>query len=172
MNEKSFEVFSKERAAADKFDYYICSVAGALFAYVGQTYTPHKFDSAYYLITPAALICLTFCFFFGCIVIYMSKEVLKLNKEYLTASETCQNYTNNLNNVNSVLFNSNHGGTVGRADLEKMRDAAKLEFETKRKIAGKKDSIADKLSILRNCFLVAGFILIFVAKILQPYWTK
>jgi hypothetical protein len=64
MNETSFDLFSKEHAASERFDYFVCGIAGALFAYIGQAYTPHTFGSRYYYLMPAALL-LTVSFLFG-----------------------------------------------------------------------------------------------------------
>jgi hypothetical protein len=90
MNEKSFELFQKEHAATEKFDYFMTTVAGALFAYIGQHYQPQKFDSPFSFILPAALICLTLSFVCGLLVIKFTIAVTGLNKEFQAAKESCE----------------------------------------------------------------------------------
>ena len=36
------DLFSKQHASNEKLDYFMCTVAGALFAYIGQTFSPEK----------------------------------------------------------------------------------------------------------------------------------
>jgi hypothetical protein len=40
MAERSLEIFKASQAAWDKFDYFVCGVAGAMFAYGAQTPSP------------------------------------------------------------------------------------------------------------------------------------
>jgi hypothetical protein len=50
------DLFSKSHDSNEKFDYFMCSVAGALFAYLGQTFTPEKLSLKCCIATFAALI--------------------------------------------------------------------------------------------------------------------
>ncbi len=42
MDERSIEVYGHYREAEQKLDYFVCGISGALFAYLGQHYIPHK----------------------------------------------------------------------------------------------------------------------------------
>src|ERR1035437_1606045 len=83
MNEISKAIYEREHTSVEKFDYFVCSVAGALFAYIGQTYTPHKLDSLHSVLMPLALLYLTLCFGFGFKRIQLSNIGTKLNKEVI-----------------------------------------------------------------------------------------
>lgn len=105
MSDKSFDLFSKEHAASEKFDYFICSVAGALFAYIAQNYQPHKLDSWYHCLMPAALLSLTLSFLFGAWLIKKGIEITKINKECVAAIERNVAIQNNLRETDSKQGN-------------------------------------------------------------------
>jgi hypothetical protein len=178
MNEKSFELFSKEHEASVKFDYFICSIAGALCAYIGQTYTPHIFNSWYYFIMPIALLSLAICFLFALWLIKVSKDITKLNKEYVSYTEENEHIKNSLNDLNKTTGKPhetflNIAGTLDkREDLIARFKQNFSRIEYKLKESSGKAGFADKLELLRNVSLAVGFILILVSKFIQPYFTN
>ena len=46
------ELFRKGHESADKFDYFICTVAGAIFAYDAEHYLPRRLDFSFHLFEP------------------------------------------------------------------------------------------------------------------------
>jgi hypothetical protein len=86
----SLTIYEKEHASVQKLDYFLCGFAGALFAYIGQNYTPHKLDNWFYCLMPLALFCLTISLGFGLRRLQISNDVTKLNKEIVLAYETCE----------------------------------------------------------------------------------
>jgi hypothetical protein len=94
MEKTSLALYHKEYESFQKLDYFICGVAGALFAYIAQTYTPHVLNSWFYFLTPAALLSLTICFGCGLRGMQLSNETAKLNRESHFAAEQSINYFN------------------------------------------------------------------------------
>jgi hypothetical protein len=117
MSEKSFDLYSLERASGEKFDYYICGAAAALFAYIGQTYTPHILDSWFYFLTPVALLALTICFGIGLWSIAISKDITTLNKEILLRLEESTKILELLRTSNGDVFDSPKEPSKSRTEL-------------------------------------------------------
>jgi hypothetical protein len=171
MDLKSFEMFSKEHDQTDRFDTLICSAAGALFAYIGQTNKPQEFDSWYYFITPTDLLVLATCFGFGLWVLYVSKLVTRMNKELLMMLEESTSILQLLwdNQKLDLLFNPRKG-PASRDDLLKIVATNATKMDALHKEANGRMAFENKLEITRNWLLLAGFMLIFVDKALQPYF--
>jgi len=170
MNEKSFELYSKERASGEKFDYYICSAAGALFAYIGQTYTPHAFDSWYYYLMPIALFTLTVCFGIGLWTINISKHVTTLNKEVVLLLEESTQILELLQTSDGDFFDSPKQKRATRAELTTKVETNRTSMDEMRSEAMARIQRADWLNVVRNLSLIFGFLLILAAKVLQPYF--
>jgi hypothetical protein len=169
MNEKSFDLHSKEHASGEKFDYYICSAAGALFAYIGQTYTPHTFDSWYYFLTPVALSALTVCFGIGLWAISISKTVIMFNKEVLLLLEESIQILELLGNGDGEVFDSPKQKRTTRAELAAKVETNRVSANLMREDAVKEIKKADMFNSIRNLSLGVGFLLILASKVLQPY---
>jgi hypothetical protein len=56
------DLFTKQHASNEKLDYFMCSVAGALFAYIGQTFTPEKLPTKCCIVSILSLILLSYPF--------------------------------------------------------------------------------------------------------------
>ena len=170
MNEKSFDLYSKERTSGEKFDYYICSAAGALFAYIGQTYAPHIFDSWYFFLTPIALLALTICFGIGLWTISISKLVTTLNKEVVLLLEESTQILQLLGNSDGEFFDSPKQKRATRAELVAKVETNRVSMNKMREDAMKEIEKADMLNFIRNLSLGLGFLLILASKVLQPYF--
>jgi hypothetical protein len=81
------ELYRRGHEAAEKLDYFICGVAGALFACIGQNYKPHKIEFGLTLIEPLALVLLAFAFFAGLKRIEMCNAATHINHEQLKVDE-------------------------------------------------------------------------------------
>ena len=168
MSEKSFDVFAKEQSSTEKFDYFICTAAGALFAYIGQTYTPHKLDCWFYFITPIALLLLTACFGCGFTVITLINSVTRINRGYLQAHESTVNITSLLSQ-NQKTYTDTLGEPQSREYLEDLKRSKKSEMEEMIRLADSKMTKVRFLCSTRNILLALGFLLILASRILQPY---
>lgn len=162
----STELFAHHVEATEKFDYFICGVTGAIFAYVVQHYTPSKLAFSPSVLEPVGLVLLVAAFFVGLKRI----EVLVSSRRgnYLIAQAGEQ-----ANAALKAQFSNDipiRGGTVVSAEsAEAQRHRAIKEREALEK---KMDVVSKKGMLLyrwRNYLLMAGFIALLAAKILEPY---
>lgn len=171
MSERSIEVFKTSQAAWDKFDYFICSVAGALFAYIAQTYSPLRLSLGYPLFEPLALLFLSASFLVGLLRIECCGHLGTLNSKQLHASECAGEIMKVLASppASGVTFNVAAGYAHKIEDLPALR----IQFLNDVESLTSKIGIQQKRSLLlckaRNRLLILGFLMILSAKILQPY---
>jgi hypothetical protein len=78
-SQTALELFRKGHEAADKFDYFVCTVAGAIFAYSAQHYSPRRLDFDWPLLEPISLLLLALAFYFGLKRIEASRTVTQIN---------------------------------------------------------------------------------------------
>jgi hypothetical protein len=165
-------MFGKSHEGAVKFDYFICTVSGALFAYIGQTYTPHRVDFSSSILEPLSLVFLALSFFLGLKRIEAFNISSKVNYAILEASETAGQIADQLLSEEGESFhNPQTGEVLGRIAMDNLR-VARLE-EARRMKA--KLLLLDKKAFhfynWRDRFLLLGFLAIFLSKVLQPYQT-
>jgi len=173
MDKTSLTIFSKEYDANLKLDYFLCSVAGALFAYIGQAYIPHKLDNWYYWITPLALTLLTISF--GCSL--RKFRLINLTTEnnrraHFSAEENITCFNEIQKHENNPLTKTTCRYTRKVQSLEELKaikDNLEKSLEAYELKANKFQRKADTIGTARTLFLIIGFILILAAKVLQPY---
>lgn len=165
---RSIELFKQATESREKFDYFVCSVAGALFAYVGQNYIPAKLDFSPVLFEPLALLLLVISFFAGLKRIEGGGTIKKLNMHCLDLGEKAGEMTKIVSSAQPG-FNTESGQWIEpttaqelrRIYIEKVKD---LEDEIESH--GKKGLFAYEV---RNACLAGGFLALLAAKILKPY---
>jgi hypothetical protein len=84
-NNLTLELYKKGKDSADKFDYFVCSIAGAIFAYTVQTYCPKPIDSGFSFLEPISLLLLAISFYLGMKRIELCVNLAHMDKN-LTAS--------------------------------------------------------------------------------------
>jgi hypothetical protein len=174
-NTASLTLYEKAHASIQRLDYFLCGFAGALFAYIGQNYSPHKLENWFYYLMPVALVCLTISLAFGLRRLQISNDVTELNKDVASDSETCISiHAELLRHQESekpfLSCNILIGENLNAQQLE--------ELKTEKQKKAKENTILAKLKIKRanlhgcfqNIFLITGFLLILASKILQPYF--
>jgi hypothetical protein len=174
MNEISKAIYTRESTSVEKFDYFVCSVAGALFAYVGQTYTPHKLDTSFSMLMPVALAYLTLCFFFAFRRIQLANIGIKLNKDVIKENQDCIHITEQLNahaasKVPVKIIDSATGKDTTPKLLSERRDKKLAKMKEMEKLARRKIKWANSFEYFRDICLLLAFLMIIAAKILQPY---
>jgi hypothetical protein len=168
MSDANELVYSKSHDAKLKFDYFICSVAGALFAYIAQTYIPQKLDSAFSIIQTIALLFLALSFYFGIRRIQYSSLSTELNFTLLQAEKGAANITETLKKF-TEYHHKITGKSLSRESLELSRtDFLAQSEDCRNRLQGSK-SRARHFGRFQVYFLLAGFVIIFVSKVLQPY---
>lgn len=154
----SIELYRRGHEAAEKLDYFICGVAGAIFAYLGQGYKPHKIELSLTLIEPLALALLAGAFFAGIKRIEMCNAATHINHEQLKVDEQNKELLKLMEDSeeNRKMFEPQWAAVLQRkVNLDKtLRDAqrkAKIYYH------------------LRNKLLTCGFVAVVLSKLLSPY---
>jgi hypothetical protein len=167
-------VNQKEHESVEKYDYFICGMAGALFAYIGQTYTPKRFDCWYSLLTPLALLSLTVCIGCGLRRMHISNIVTKMNKDTLADSLNVIDLHRELKKIvddeNYISMEIETGEKLDAKALFKKIDEKRLKIQDEKTLTRFKIRRANCLGTWRNLFLFMGFLLLLASKVLQPYF--
>jgi hypothetical protein len=172
MGDRSVEVHMRHQEEASKFDYFICTVSGALFAYVAQTYIPHRIDLSPALLEPLSLVFLGASFFFGLKRLEQANVVMRLNSRLLDAGEKAGSLTARMLQPGEMFYNEESGEVFDRTTLEKKRDAYLGVAKSINVQFSKLEKQGLKFYNLRNLFLMLGFLTIFAAKVSQPYQVR
>jgi hypothetical protein len=151
-----------------KFDYFLCGVAGALFAYIAQTYTPQKLDNAFSILQFASLLTLALSFYFGVKRIQTANMVTRLNYNEWKAGDAAEKITKALQDA--VTFQNDLTGDVAsRKTLESERAVHLKEVSECKFHAEKESQKARRFGAMQLYFLLGGFLIILSAKVFQPY---
>lgn len=164
-------LFNRARDSETKFDYFICSVAGALFAYTVQTYAPQKLDGVLQFIQIFPFLILAASFYFGIRRIQRANRVERLNFKLHFADETIRNITQcfKKNEGFDKFINETTGKPETVQSLEIKRDALFSDVSCYEQQIAADRVAADRFGRWQLSFLFVGFVTIFFAKILQPY---
>jgi hypothetical protein len=174
-NKASLTLHEKSLASVEKLDYFLCGFAGALFAYIGQNYTPHKLDNWFYFLIPLSLFSLTASLAFGLRRLQLSIAVVELNKKVVSVFEECQSINDELaKHIEKKELSSSVNILTG----EKLNSLELIELQKTNREKAKQDKLKAEVKIKRantygsfqNIFLIIGFLLILASKILQPYF--
>jgi hypothetical protein len=173
MNERSIEVYGTMHGASVKFDYFICSVSGALFAYIAQTYSPHKIEVGFSILEPISLLLLAVSFFAGLKRIETANTITRLNHNMLESDEKAGEIAKTLASrdlkPHHTFVNVVGGESIDVSTLQNLR-LQYMEASKKSKSAiAKQNKLAVRYYKIRDIFLLLGFLTIFSAKVLQPY---
>lgn len=172
MSQQSVHLIGKTHESETKFDYFVCGLAGAIFAYILKDYAPRRIDFGISMLEPMALLFLSFAFFMGLKRIESTKMLNLLNYEFLDASEKAGEMTAALLKAGEgPSFNRETGEVYNPAIIEQKRQNYRLEAQVLEPLITERIRISGRYYTARNCFLYLGFITIFAAKILQPYQT-
>jgi hypothetical protein len=134
-NPPALELYKKGKDAADKFDYFVCTVSGAIFAYIAQHYTPKVLAINAALLEPVSLLVLAGSFFCGLKRIELGATIIHIDRDL------------------TILIQ------------QQSMDAA----ERLKSALSQAQARSKRLYIWRDRLLLAGFVTIFLAKVLQPY---
>lgn len=161
------EIYKKGHEAADKFDYFVCTVAGAIFAYDAEHYTPKHFGFDFYLLEPISLLLLAMAFVFGLKRIESVRTTTLLNHNMVDCTLRAKELSQMLENQVPIR---NYAGQL-RDPAEVRRERQSFVDDVKKYSAMNRVEMlrAGKFQRLRDLFLIAGFAAIFLAKVLKPY---
>lgn len=168
--ESTIAAFERSSKAQIKFDYFMCGVAGALFAYIAQTYAPQKLDNCFSILQTASLLMLAISFYCGIKRIQTTNAVLRLNYKTFNANDVAENITGCLKDEKAlVATHAATGKPTTRQELEGQRANLLQLIDNYKKEVLVLQKKGNRLGWIQVNFLFFGFLLILVAKISQPY---
>lgn len=170
MSQKPSEVvFLRSVEGQNKFEYFVTGVAGALFAYIAQTYTPKALEWGPQSLEPLSLLLLSLAFFFGLKRIEATVEISRLNFEMLDSNEKAGNMAEAILKGHGNGYNVYTGDPMRYAELPQKRAEYRAQgVQAEIDLLGMVAKSAHYYSY-RKIFLFGGFAAIFLAKILSPY---
>jgi hypothetical protein len=173
MGKPSEELFIAHMKAAEAFDYFVCGVAGAMFAYITKDYAPEKLALSFSLLTPLSLILLAGSLFSGLKRLEAAVTAKVANGKMLHAAEgvgeiTCKLVTPQ----GGALVNTATGDIHTPAELLARRDELRIECAQYKRECERWSGIGSSWYKWRDWLLIAGFAAIFLAKVAQPYAQK
>jgi len=161
------ELFRKGHEAADKFDYFVCTVAGAIFAYDAEHYVPRRLDFSFHSLESVSLLLLALAFYCGLKRIEASRTVTQLNHGLVDCEDKAKHLSHLILDPTPTRHIS--GQILDKSSLEQERQkyltyAKANEIHIPRFVRK-----ATRHQKMRDIFLLCGFVAIFLAKVLQPY---
>jgi hypothetical protein len=167
---RSIELFGITQQSSEKFDYFVCGVAGALFAYIGEHYTPQRFEIGISLLDPSALLFLAGAFFVGLKQIETVIVMRRINFKIVDSSERAGNMTKALSGgTGGPYYNEEGGEILTLADVHRIRQERIQEREALQPKLQEATLKAQRLYKVRDWLLILGFLCVFASKILKPY---
>jgi hypothetical protein len=170
-NPRSVEMHFRMQESQEKFDYFLCSVTGALFAYMAQNYVPKKLELGISALEPLAMLVLVGSFFTGLLHIGYFNDFRRLNHVMLNAGEKAGKFATALaqGNIGGIYINEEGGQITGAQTMEIERRRCLEEIELCELGLAKGKRKMARVYWWRNALLCAGFLLLLGAKLLQPY---
>ncbi|HWQ90823.1 MAG TPA: hypothetical protein VN673_04070 [Clostridia bacterium] len=167
MSDQRIEVATWANEAEQKFDYFICGVTGALFAYLGEHFSPRKFEWGVSALEPLALCFLVGAFFVGLKRLQYCYEVKRQNHVMLDTAHNATVLAKALDEAQTVY------GNRGQRLAPELVIAEQQEYQRSCEIAESKMRkaiiTASWASRVRNGLLLMGFIALLLSKLLLPY---
>ena len=169
MNDESTALFHRAHESLLKYDYYLCTVAGALCAYIAQTYTPQRLDSVFSILQTTSLMFLAASFWVGVKRIQITNMFIRLDYEYLEMRSAIEDYDESLEKGFPSYTNTTTGESITREELKLKRNALVGQLAQRNAQTPAEKLKARHLGMAQMYLLLTGFSIIVIAKVWQPY---
>lgn len=158
-------LYSKGHEAASGFDYFVCGVAGAMFAYTAEHYSLKKFALDFSLLEPFSLLLLAVSFYCGLRRLHFASFGAQIDHDLADL----QTKMTQIGDLLKKTIQEPNGNELDRQKL--VMDYRKYASRAEAWEARLPDvnAAAGKYYRVRDIFLMFGFALVFFAKVLQPY---
>jgi hypothetical protein len=169
-HENAKVLYQASHEAQQKFEYFLTGAIGAMFAYTAQTYTPKKIDFSPATLEPIAIICFAVAFFLGLRRLDCLYHILGISYEKTHADADAAVIQKALRMIEDDDRLSYQPGT----SLEEMEKELEWNRSRSRSAKPSLDDLHTKISTFynwRSRLLIAGFALIFLARVLSPYFA-
>ena len=177
MSDRALQVHGKAQDASDKFDYFTCGVAGALFAYIGQHFKPQELPPVAVWLEVFAMGFLTVAFIQGLRRLIHSTDIQSTEARKLDAIHNIERLMDIEGQTKNPTLGTEARYRFDGEDLTGEQVKAKLlevraEFT---KLKAKVDAgpvKAERTFISGNVCLIFGFVALLAAVIWQTFWPK
>jgi hypothetical protein len=168
------DLFGKYHASREKLDYFLCGIAGALVAYLGQNFSPEKMPSYAAGVTILSLAFLLLAFCCGYFCIRAQNSLTRLNFLEIETSHLIQKMFESMTEYQRrehqglPLKLTNEMGepyTLARLQSEKAEKENEL-LKMRQGMELERISYS-KLGRARDALIALGFVALIVAKTLQ-----
>jgi hypothetical protein len=170
----SLSLFDKEHASRERYIYFLCSVSGALVAYIGKDFKPNHPFSNHDILTLWCLGCLTGSFLFGLCRILLYIHGMGFNREVVFCDEEIANLNKSLayhlENADKGVPASFSNKISGPVTIEDIRLRIVLLSEKRKKETVTMNSthyFSTFFLVICQLSLLAGFVLLLLSKILS-----
>jgi len=163
----SLELYKKAHAAADKFDYFVCAVTGAIFGYEAERFSPNRMALDFHLLELISILLLAASFWFGLEKLRYSVRWTYINRDLNDSDEKSLLIGNELKD-DKAAERPKYGEALRDVMSQKFSDhRIKSEFLAAQ--LQKVEAVGSRWEVARDILLIAGFLAIVAARILQPY---
>lgn len=168
------DLYSKAHASGERLDYFMCTAAGALFAYIGQSFAPEKLPFASSLCLCIALLILTISFVCGYFRLQSGNAVTRWNQKQIQfedelaeaiqiISECGKNQTAN----DKSVCRSSLGKTFTLAEMKQKKYDTEIAVKSAEKSLQRGRSYGNRFAKIRDICLSVSFVFILAAKVFQ-----
>ena len=163
----TFEIYKKAHAAADKFDYFVCTVAGAIFTYDAEHYVPRRLDFSFHSLESVSLLLLPLAFICGVQKLRYSVRGTHINHGLNDSEEKSLKLARELDDDKKAKEPQycEASRQMMLQDIHKHRANVDILAAQLSKV----DAVGRRWYLARDILLVAGFVAIYLSKVLQPY---
>lgn len=166
MSERSLKAYDAWRDEAQRFDYFILGLIGALAAYVAQNLKPQRLGWSPFTLELVGLFLLVAAAFFGFRRIEHNVALLRQTHARL---EWEDNLASIVENYRGNAVRTNLGEVLSPDDIERRAQDLRASITKIGKLQEATATASGKNYQRRNWCLLAGFLILIVARILQVY---
>ena len=161
-SQTTLEIYKKAHDAADKFDYFVCTVTGAIFGYEAERFSPNRLDLDFHLLELVSILLLAAAFWCGLQKLRYSILGTRINHQLNDSEEKSLQLAQMLKQPE---YQNELSQQMILADIRKHRTLVDISNAQ----LPKESAAARNYYIWRDILLVAGFLAIVAARIWQPY---
>ena len=167
MSEKSDEIWRDFQKGSEKFDYFIISLSGALFAYVGQSWKPEPLTNIYATSELAAIFLLALAVAAGLLHRKLVVDGLGLNHSLLFVGDQHTSILKALTTSEEGMARLAEGVFLSQQEASEVLPLLEKAVPESIGLVVKKTKAVARAYRTRNWLLVAGFIVLAISKFAQ-----
>jgi hypothetical protein len=166
MSTNTIEIYRRGSESSEKFDYFVCGIAGALFAYIAKNYSPDNFRHLVSFLELVALFSLAVSFYFGLKRLEMFNAITHINHDLVSLEEKAVSIVKALRERPESYLDLT-GQVYDRKTLETMHQDTLKNREKIAALLPEAVSRSKKYYNRRDTLLIFGFASIVLAKIFE-----